>query len=121
MSRPIDPAVLALLRAETKRRGSIQAVANVIGRSRTAVSLALSGKYPAADTGRFEAAVLAALDQVECPFVGEQVQRERCRLALGPCPTHAPHAAAHWRACQACPKKPQEESLDVSARIASFE
>lgn len=109
MTRPIDPAVLALLRAEAARRGSIQAVADVIGRSRTAVSLALSGRYPAADTRLFEAAVLATLDQVDCPFLGDQVQRERCRLALGPCPTHAPHAVAHWRACQACPNRPQEE------------
>ncbi|MFE0757214.1 hypothetical protein ACFW16_24860 [Inquilinus sp. NPDC058860] len=110
MSRPVDPAVVALLRAEASRRGSIRAVADAIGRSRTAVSLALSGKYPASDTSRFEAAVLAALDQVECPFLAERVQRDRCRLALGPCPTHAPHAAAHWRACQTCLNKPQEES-----------
>jgi len=113
MTRPIDPAVVALLRAEATRRGSIQAVADVIGRSRTAVSLALSGKYPAADTSRFEAAVLASLDHVECPFLAERVQRDRCRLALGPCPTHAPHAAAHWRACQACPNKPLEERSHV--------
>jgi len=105
----MNPVVLDLLRAELDRLGTKQAVAKVIGRSRTAVSLALAGRYPAKSTAEFEAAVLTALDRVDCPFLGNPVRRDHCRdTALGRCPTHSPHAAAAWRACQTCQNRPEE-------------
>jgi hypothetical protein len=103
----MSPAVIERLKAEVERLGTKQAVANVIGRSRTAVSLALAGRYPAKNTAEFEAAVLAAFDGVRCPFLGETVRRDQCRAtAFGRCPTHSPQAAAAWRACQSCPHRP---------------
>jgi hypothetical protein len=110
----MSPAVIERLKAEVARLGTKQAVADIIGRSRTAVSLALAGRYPAKSTASFEAAVLDAFDRIDCPFLGDPVRRDHCRAtATGRCPTHSPHAAAHWRACQACPNKPQEERSRV--------
>lgn len=108
----MSPAAIDLLRAELARLGTKQAVADAIGRSRTAVSLALSGRYPAKNTAEFEAAVLTALDRIDCPHLGAPVRRDHCRAtAIGRCPTHSPHAAAAWRACQTCPNHPERGEL----------
>lgn len=102
----MTPQALELLKAEVARVGSIQAAAKAIGVSRTALSLVLAGKYPA-DTGRLEAKVRAIAERVPCPHLGDLVRRDHCRdLALGPCPTHTPEAAAAWRACINCPHRP---------------
>ena len=96
---------LALL-AEEVARTSITAAAHRIGYSRTAVSLALAGKYPG-DPAKVAAKVLEVLGTVECPHLGFAVTAARCADASGQMPTSSPGDLRLWRACQGCPHKPQ--------------
>ncbi|MFV3126089.1 hypothetical protein [Niveispirillum sp. KHB5.9] len=93
---------IADMRMAVDRLGSIKALADHLGYSRTAVSLVLSGKYQK-DTAKIEAAVRARLAQVPCPFLGEAISG-------GDCVQHQDRAEPaagtdefqHWRACMAC-------------------
>ncbi|WP_215782044.1 XRE family transcriptional regulator [Paludibacterium sp. B53371] len=103
-----EPHWMALLRAEAQRT-SMRAVASALGYSPTTVSLVLSGKYPG-KTDRIAKAVLALLDVVECPHIGQSMPLAECHgLALAPAPTHHPMKLSHWRACQGCPHRPKGE------------
>jgi hypothetical protein len=95
---------MQLLRDAVDRLGSITAVADRIGYSRTALSLVLSGKYGDRDTTALARAVLTRLDVVQCPVFGE--------IAGDDCRSHqaAPFSAANpqriqlYRACRSgCP------------------
>lgn len=92
---------IELLRGEVARTSKTHAAAR-IGVSRTAVSLALSGKYPAA-TDRLEAKVMAVLGRVACPFLETEIESQACRhYRERPVPTSNPLALRHWRVCQQC-------------------
>ena len=95
-----------LLAAEAART-SIAATARRLGYSRTAVSLALAGKYPG-NTKTLAAVVLEVLGRVDCPCLDRPVTPAWCAAtARGPVPTGSPFALRLWRACQACPQKPE--------------
>ncbi len=102
---------LAVLNQEAAQT-SIAAAARKLGYSRTAVSLALAGKYPG-DTAKLAARVLAVLGRVECPHLGFAVTPTRCADASGVMPTSSPGDLRLWRACQACPNKPHAEKEAV--------
>ena len=102
---------LALLAAEAKRT-TIAATARRIGYSRTAVSLALVGKYPGC-TDKLAATVLAILGRQVCPQLGREVTPAECAGNAGEMPTSSPAALRLWRACQACPHRP-EETLSIT-------
>jgi len=103
---------LILLANDVARTGSKAATARKIGISRTAVSLALSGKYPAEDTSRIEAKVLEALaGRVPCPHDRTDIARRACSdRATAPMPMSNPVELRAWTACGACPNRPKEGS-----------
>lgn len=101
---PVD--WLALLADEAKRT-TIAATARRIGYSRTAVSLALVGKYPGR-TDKLAARVLETIRRVACPFLDREVTPAECAKNGGRTPTSSPAALRLWRACQACPHRPEE-------------
>ena len=94
-------------KAETARRISAGCGAKV---SRTAVSLLLAGKYPAADTAPMAAKVLAALaGRVPCPHDGVDLARAACAERAGaPMPMSSPASLRAWTACRTCPHAPKE-------------
>ncbi len=86
--------------------GSRQAVADVLGVSRTAVSLYLTGKLEAngGRVDRFERrAVERFCDRVLCPHLGSDISRANCQSNCERAiPTSDPAALRHWAACQRC-------------------
>ncbi|MBI3445599.1 MAG: LacI family transcriptional regulator [Magnetospirillum sp.] len=101
---------LTLLQAEVDRLGSKAAAARQVGISRTAVSLALAGKYPANDTAPLEAKVLAKLaHRIPCPHDRAEIARGDCAgRANAPMPMAGASALRAWTACQSCPHRPKE-------------
>ncbi len=96
------PDWIAALRAAVQRMGSIQAAADTIGYSRTAVSLVLAGKYDR-DTSRLAEAVRTRLGQIECPFLAEPISGQACAdHQQRPEPGPDDPEYWHWRACAAC-------------------
>ncbi|MYM32234.1 XRE family transcriptional regulator [Duganella sp. CY15W] len=102
-----DPRWLRLLRAEADKT-SIGRAAIRVGYSRTAVSQALSGKYPG-DMAKLERMVLNALElpmAVACPHLLLNLPTTMCHgFSSKAAPTHNPVQMMHWRACQICPNK----------------
>lgn len=88
--------------------GNKQAVADQLDCSRTTVSLVCADKYHGR-LDKFAQRVIDAFDGHDCPHQGGRVSNNFCRsIALAPAPTSSAREARHWRACQACPLKPQE-------------
>ncbi|KIO49622.1 LacI family transcriptional regulator [Nitrosospira sp. NpAV] len=78
-------------------------VAEDLGVSRTAISLVVSGKYPAS-TDKIAARVIETYGRVICPHLGEEITLAECKqYHTGQVPTSSPRAMKHWRACQTCP------------------
>ena len=114
-TRPVDispwgenpPRWIELLASEVESSNR-KLAAERIGVSRTAVSLALSNRYPSPSTSGIERRVIAALDGRECPAQGERISAQQCRkYRERPAPTHNPMAMRIWRACQSCPHNPE--------------
>ncbi len=85
------------------------AVAQRLGISRTAISLVMSDKYGAA-TDKIAARVLAVYAVVDCPYLGQEITQRECQEHAGrDIPTSSPRAVRHWRSCQTCPNRPQQE------------
>ena len=95
------------LLADEVARTDITAAAKCLGYSRTAVSLALAGKYPGR-TDKLEKVVLSKLaDRVHCPFQGDLIAMTACETLRGlALPTSNPAALRQWRACQTCQHNP---------------
>lgn len=88
---------------------SMTAVAQRLGISRTAISLVMSGKYGAA-TDKIAARVLAVYSVVDCPYLAQEISKVECAAHAGRAiPTSSPRAVRHWKACQTCPNRPQQE------------
>lgn len=98
------PRWLELLAKEAQAT-SIGKAAEKVGRSRTAVSQALAGKYPG-DLVHFEKTVLAALElpmAIACPYFKVNLPTKMCHdFSSKAAPTHNPVSMQHWRACQQC-------------------
>lgn len=102
------------LLAEEAKRSNNAAAAKRIGYSRSSVSLALAGKYPGG-VGKLRDAILACLQTVECPHLGDQLSGDDCRaFQARDMPTANPQALAHWRACQICPHAQKKEATDAA-------
>ena len=81
---------------------SIGQVAIQLGYSRTAVSLALAGRYPG-DTRHLARQVMAKLAVVQCPHSDQTISIAECHAtASGRAPAHNPAKMALWRTCQRC-------------------
>lgn len=99
---------------EADPRG-MQGVADRLGRGcgRTALSLILSGAYPA-QPGKVARRVLEVYDRYRCPYLGADVQASFCaETASGPVPTWDPSALDLRRACQTCPHRPIPQKGEV--------
>jgi len=113
MTKPILSEVerghaMNLLRIELSRLGSKAAVATRIGCKRSAVSMVLTGSYPARPDGVLAAALLV-LDQHHCPYLGIVVEQAYCdETNSGPPPTWDPSALTQRRTCKACPHYPRK-------------
>jgi hypothetical protein len=87
--------------------GSITKVAELLNVSRTTLSLALRGKYPAG-TENLETKVFETFGEgvgpVECPHLGAEIGTRECRTYRER-PAPMSHAAElrHWQACKSCP------------------
>lgn len=102
MSAP-DTGWLDLLRTRVEELGSIAAVAAEVGYSRSAVSLALSGNYPAKVT-KLAAAVIAAYTRCVCPYLKREITAAECRRhRTRPMPQSVPDELRFWSTCQRCP------------------
>ncbi|WP_165676496.1 hypothetical protein [Metapseudomonas otitidis] len=102
----VPPQWIALLAREVER-STRSRVAERVGISRTAVTLALQNRYPSPSTARIERRVLEALGRIECVALGEVIDSTQCQsYRERPAPTHNPPAMQHWRACQHCPHNP---------------
>ncbi len=98
-----------LARAQLAAGKSKAQIAQEIGKSRTAVSLWLAGRYGASGA-RIEAALLKTYERRTCPADGAEKPPALCRhIALRPCPSGFPDAEALWRTCQTCPHQPLPE------------
>lgn len=81
---------------------NITQVAAKLEVSRTTISLALSGNYPA-KTDKIAARVLDVYGRISCPFLGAEIVQAECRAQRSSAvPTSSPRAMQHWRACQGC-------------------
>lgn len=97
-----EEAWIGEVRRAVTQMGSIQAVADLLGYSRTAISLVLADKYPKS-TAKIEAAVRSRLMSVACPYLeaaisgGDCIQHQRREE---PAPGNGEYW--HWRACRSC-------------------
>ena len=114
-----DPEWLQILRDEVARPGAtIAGVAASIGMKRTALSMLLSGKYPAKldkVSAKFGPVVLDRYrDQVLCPHLRRGIGADECRThPTAPMSTSNPVKLAQWSACRRCPLNPTKEQKNV--------
>lgn len=81
---------------------NITQVAAKLAMSRTAISLVMSGNYPA-KTDKIAARVLDVYGRVSCPFLGADIVQAECRAQRSSAvPTSSPRAMQFWRVCQGC-------------------
>lgn len=101
---PSEPRWMQLLRRAAEKT-SIREVAQLLGYSRTSISLALGGKYPGG-TAKLEETVLTILDpsrQYACTYTGQTITADACRTqSTQRAPTHNPTLMGYWGACQRC-------------------
>lgn len=109
-----DPDWLEILREEVAKPGaSIAGVAAEVGMKRTALSMLLSGKYPAKldkVSAKYSSAVLQRFrDQVFCPHLRTGISPDECRrTACAPMSTSNPEKLAQWSACRRCSLNPSK-------------
>lgn len=113
---PMSLTVRDLVAEQVERLGSKKAVAELLGVSRTMVSLYLSGRYAAVGgrVDRFEDRALSVFsDRVRCPHLKLDISRNICRshaeLAM---PMSDAKALKHWIACKGCPLNPSHAKED---------
>lgn len=97
-------------------RSSITRVAEQIGYSRTAVSLALADKYQG-NPAQIGQAVIANLSpRVLCPFLKVEIGPAECSdFASAPMPMSDAGKLKHWLACQSCALSPVRSSAQTEA------
>lgn len=97
--------LLAAVAADPRGR---QGVADRLGKGcgRAALSLVMSGQYPA-DPGNIARRVLEVFDRYRCPYLGLDVQAAFCtETNAAPVPTWDPAALDLRRRCQTCEHRP---------------
>lgn len=104
---------MTLLREAVQSSNRTQ-VAAKLGISRTAVSLVLSGKYPAG-TSKIETRVMEIFGRITCPFLEREITTTDCATHRNrDVPSGSPMAVRHWRACQTCQMGATVEKGDPS-------
>lgn len=105
----LDRVALALVNRRVDELGTRAAVAAELEVSRSGLSQALDGKYPA-DTRRLRARIVEKYaGGVACPHLGSEISPSICK-AHRERPLAASMASRdtvkHWQACQACVENP---------------
>ena len=97
----------AIVDAQLASGKTIAEVAREVGFSRPSLSRWLNEPgYPGA---RIEAAILARFNRFVCPHLQAEITPNDCAgFALRRCPTSNAREVRHWKACQACPHKPEQ-------------
>ncbi|MDR2172657.1 MAG: helix-turn-helix transcriptional regulator [Burkholderiales bacterium] len=81
---------------------SYRKVAERLGYSITAISMALNGKY-GASMDKMAAAVMQMIARFPCPHTGAEISQEKCKATCtAKAPTHNPMAMRQWRYCKTC-------------------
>jgi hypothetical protein len=103
----LDEVALRLLRERRDVLGSITAVGKELEITRTAVSQALNGKYPA-NTHKLRARIMRRYaDRIACPHLHRDIAPDECvSFRERPLPSGPRTAIDHWCACRACPENP---------------
>ncbi|MEC5293320.1 hypothetical protein VQ044_21180 [Aurantimonas sp. C2-5-R2] len=117
----LDARCQGLVADAVARHGSIKAVAAMVGYSRTALSLAMSGGYRANSLAPLEAKIVAVFAiRITCPYLAQEIAPAICRdHRERPIPTADPRALRHWQACRFCPENPSASSGDIPAGQAA--
>lgn len=102
---------LTILRERVATLGSIQAVADELCVSRTAISLLLSGKYTGGTEQIATRIVEHYTDRVYCPHVKASISKRDCanNIASG-VPVSDPQKLRQWAACRLCPRSQDQEA-----------
>jgi len=110
----LDERTLRLLVEAVARHGTRGVVADMLGYTRTAVSQALNGRYPA-DTRKLAARIVEVFaDHVACPHLALDIPSAACREHReAPLSTASREAIKHWQACRTCPLNPTSEVRNV--------
>ncbi len=94
---------LDILAAECEKSNKAE-VGRQIGYSRTAISLALSGKYVGSTEKLAQAVISTFSDNLHCPHLQATINPDECvDFQSRPIPQSNATALRHWRACQSCP------------------
>lgn len=111
MDSQSDP--MEMLRAQVERT-SMGVAADMLGVSRTAISLLLAGKYTASPERMF-ARIRDVLGGVTCPHTGAHMARSVCkRWHTRRAPAQTAAAVLHWRTCQTCEHNPAVSPTEVT-------
>lgn len=97
-----QPRWLVLLNEQLESK-SITAVADEVGYSRTAISLAKAEKYTAG-MDKLAARILDVYsDRIMCPHLQSDIAPNQCReFHTAPLPMSDPSELRHWLVCQTC-------------------
>ena len=102
---------LALLEVAVQEHGSLQAVAEVLDVSRTALSLVRSDKYKGSPDLMHDRIIAKFGFGWHCTHTGERISPESCKsICTSEPPVQNPAAMRHYRTCQNCSKKFKDES-----------
>lgn len=106
----LDETIRAILQDAVRREGSIAAVARRLNYTRSAISQALSGRYPA-DAGKLGRLIFDTFaGVVVCPHLAIEIEADDCRWwRTRPIPTSRASDANHWLACKTCPLNPDRK------------
>jgi len=110
----LDAEAMTLLRQRlAHHHGSRSALARELAVSRSGISQALDGRYPA-NTAMLRTRIIEKFaDRVVCPHRGAEMAPAECRQArerpLTAC-MGSPDDVKHWQACQSCPQNPKRSA-----------
>jgi len=120
-----EPEWIAILKQEVAKPGrTITSIAAEIDMSRPALSMLLSGSYPARldkISRRYSGTVLGlSRGQVACPHLRRGITQAECQRHAGaPMSTSNPDKLRQWRACQRCPLSPFNTAEEAAGLQAS--
>lgn len=110
----LDDAARVLLVARVSELKTKAAVAKELGVTRSAVSQALSGTYPA-DARKLSMKIMERYaSAIGCSHLGRDIPPSLCRgLRERPLPTSPVAAVKQWQACRMCEHNPSKVKVQL--------
>lgn len=107
--------IKVLEKATAEADGNKAAVGRKIGYSRTAVSLAMAGRYPGKIDKLSQAVFSKLLGETECPYLGDFITDDECKT-IQQKPLNDPNQLTrrHRRACAHCIHNKAKEPAHVA-------